>query len=115
MDEWINERTQNINPDKIRGITSLFIIKQLMVSQGDPRNIQRQEKLRANTDALVKSLTGFLSRQDCEQNKIDAVLEVVADHLPPISDLPSLDQSHFADTGVFALALHLSKALEARR
>jgi len=111
----ISERPKHISADAIRTITDLCLVSSALTAQGDVRNVRRIEKLRSLTDALIKSLAEFISRQDCEQDKVDMVLVALSNNLPNVTELDSLDQQHFAETGTLSLSLHVSKSLEKRR
>ena len=113
--EWTMEYPQNITLDMVRIVTNSCIISSALASIGDVTNSRRLNKLEIVLDSIIMNFTGFLSRRDCEQYKVDAVLEVCARNLMNIHQLHSLNQRSFKESGVLRLSTELSKALEDRR
>ncbi|KAK5164179.1 hypothetical protein LTR04_001989 [Oleoguttula sp. CCFEE 6159] len=114
LSKWKVERPQNISGDVIRIATSLCMIVGALTTQPDLQDTRRINSLQTATDALAKAVAELISRQDCEQAKVDASLEVVASSLPGLSSIrPS--QTYMWDTELIKFAVHFSTALELRR
>jgi ataxia telangiectasia mutated family protein len=113
--EWITERPQSLLPDMVRLVASTCIVNCLVVARQDERNAIRAEILRKLNETLIKSLTQFLARLECEQEKVDTVLDLIIDHLPPVNSLSAFKDEKSAVGGITSFALHLSKSLELRR
>jgi ataxia telangiectasia mutated family protein len=113
--EWIIERPQSLLPDMVRLVASTCVVNCLVVARQDDRNSIRTEILRKLNENLIKSLTKFLTRSECEQEKVDTVLDLIIDHLPPINSLFASQDEKSAVGGITSFALHLSKSLELRR
>jgi ataxia telangiectasia mutated family protein len=113
--EWVAERPQTLLPDMVRSVASLCTVNALVVSREHDGNTIRVELLRKLNEKLLKSVTDFLARSDCDQEKVDSVLDLIVDHLPTVNALSVLEGETFLEGSITSFVLHLSKCLELRR
>jgi ataxia telangiectasia mutated family protein len=115
IDRWregARKNSQSFTSDMLRIITSSCIVFSALCGLSDMEH-QRVRMLEAKVDNLADTISNSLVKET-EQYKVDAVIESFATSLPEIQHLPELDQSYFRRTGVFTLAMHLSRALVGR-
>jgi ataxia telangiectasia mutated family protein len=113
--EWVTERPQSLLPDMLRSVASICIINGLVVARQDDRHTLRVDLLRKLNEKLLRSVTEFLGHSLCDQEKVDAVLDLTLDHLPGLDSLFSLKDENSVEGSLTSFALHLSKCLELRR
>ncbi|KAF2398800.1 hypothetical protein EJ06DRAFT_91696 [Trichodelitschia bisporula] len=109
--EWTDERGQSIMPDMIRLVASLCILNDIVTTWPSNTSVVKRDALRRANDSLIQSLNSFLSKPECEKEKIDCILELTADHLPDISQLKTAEGNPIP----LAFVVQISKTLEARR
>lgn len=109
----MSERTQLVSVDMIGTVTSACIVGFAVLSCPDLRNSHRVEELRHQVEGLRDAIGGFLSRQDCEQDVVDALLETCSHCLPPLG----MQQDRKSSAHLFAsqMAPAIAQALERRR
>ncbi|KAF2453189.1 hypothetical protein BDY21DRAFT_142648 [Lineolata rhizophorae] len=127
LQEWVDEKPQSITPDIVRVLSALCIVTSTCLSSADntttaatgtaaaaSRPTRKIDTLRGAVHALISDVARFLARSDCEQDRVDAALAALSQHLPPVASLKSLHRDVFARAGAFPFALHMSKTLDER-
>lgn len=105
------EKPQSLLPAMFTPVLGLIIVNAAITCQPDERASRRTESLRKKGEALTKTVTTVLSRPECEIEKVDVALNVVADYLPVLSE--EVDAATFPDD-LTALCVHLTNALQRR-
>lgn len=109
------DRAQSFNSDMIRTISILCVVCS-QLSTGKRRTPSgRTKDLKRITEILIKALANFISRPDCDQLHVDAVMEAIAPSLPQTTTLSSLGSDLFDNLGTGSLILSISRALEERQ
>ncbi|KAE9972679.1 hypothetical protein EG327_009430 [Venturia inaequalis] len=109
--EWMEEKSQKLLPEMMVTVASLCIVNDILISRQSDRHKVRTDALRKSNETLNKSVTAFLALPECDQDNVDAVLALIAGHLPGIRFLQSVDESQ----DIMPFALHLSRALDLRK
>lgn len=109
--EWMEEKSQKLLPEMVVTVASLCIVNDILISKQSERHKVRTDALRKSNEILNKSITAFLALPECDQDNVDAIIALIAEHLPGIRYLQSAD--YFQE--IMPFALHLSRALDLRK
>ncbi|KAF2835398.1 hypothetical protein M501DRAFT_1060914 [Patellaria atrata CBS 101060] len=113
--DWMAEKAQNVSSDMLKVVLTLCIVGAAIGKIAHDNPSRRAESVDRSAGILCKSLTRFIARSDCDQGKVDSVLELVSECLPNPSYLESLDPQIFAERGLLMLVSYLYSALEERK
>jgi ataxia telangiectasia mutated family protein len=84
VDKWRNLKEQNIghvDSHMIRMVGNLVIVGLCLSTCLRPKDTHRAEQLRSANEKLMVLMFGDLSNSVCEQEKVDALIDLVADRL----------------------------------
>lgn len=92
MEHWEapkDQRVGNITKDMVRMLSTLALVGLCLETCYVSKDVHRASQLRSANEKLMDVLFRDLSNQDCEQSKIDALLGILAHHMPPFLNGPS--------------------------
>jgi serine-protein kinase ATM len=110
-----SDHPKSINADIVRVITSLCIIGNVLTSTINLQDGRRNEALVSHTEALTAALAGFLTRNDCPQALVDAMLQTIR---PFISQVSAVNCDLTEDPGYGSISnimTSFSEVIEFRR
>lgn len=113
LSSLLSERTQLVNVDMMKTVTFACIVGFAILSCTDMRDSHRVSELRQQVEGLRDAIGGFLSRQDCEQEVVDILLETISHCLSPLGTQGERKSS--SHQFVSQMAPAISQALEQRR
>lgn len=112
--EVMAERAKGITPIGMRFIACLCTISDTVATHANGRNANDAERLRALSTTLAKNVAAFLALKECDQAKIDALYDSIADCLPDLAQLNATGVPYTTDLQEFSFLLQLSKGLQSR-
>ena len=113
--ELITERPQSIGPDVVRLVTSLCLVNDKVLAVGSQSQIPRMQEFQTQANHLSKSLLDYLVNRDCEQEKVDAVLDTIVEHLPSTTRTDVRGYQAPQSIQEYSFIMKLSETLEMRR
>ncbi len=114
LNDWVSQRPQQVSTEMIRILTTLCLVASTVGYDRAIADLARKDALVQKVNSLAKDLAGFLSRSDCEPDKVDALLEITARSLPDITHRDQLTRNFFSQSGLIPLSLYLADALNDR-
>jgi ataxia telangiectasia mutated family protein len=117
IEKWqqvMTERAKSVTPVGIRLVACLCMISDKVAAYANVRTAIDAERLRILTTTLVESVTVFLASKECDQAKIDALYDSVADSLPDLALLNAMDVPNTTDPQGLSFLLQLSNGLQNR-
>lgn len=110
---FISERAQHVNVDMIRIVLSACVVGFAITSCTDMRDSRRMEELQRLVEGLKNAIADFISRQDCGQDVVDALLETFRQCIPPL--VAPQDEKTLTRRFISKMAPAIAQALERRR
>ncbi|KAI9775556.1 MAG: Serine/threonine-protein kinase tel1 [Geoglossum umbratile] len=118
QENWTNltpDHAKHINADIVRIITSLCIIGNILTSTIKLQDTRRSEALVRHTEALTTALTRFLTRNDCPQVLVDAMLQTVRPYIGRVSSINCGLSDELGRESISNTLVSFSEAIEIRR
>ncbi|KAI9879869.1 MAG: Serine/threonine-protein kinase tel1 [Pleopsidium flavum] len=110
---FISERASHVSVDMIRIVSSACIVGFAITSCTDMRDSRRIEELQRLVEVLKDDIADFISRQDCGQEVVDALLEIFRQCIPPL--VAQHEEKTVTRRFMSKMAPAIAQALERRR
>lgn len=109
-----DQRIGNVTKDMIRMLTTLAIVGRCLGTCHVSKDVHRTAQLLSANEKLMDALFRDLSIPECEQSKVDAVIGVLAHHMPPLLGEPSDTETRGEHICLPIFCARLTKLLDAR-
>ncbi|KAK4999791.1 Serine/threonine-protein kinase tel1 [Elasticomyces elasticus] len=110
---WAGNRPQNISADMLR-VVSIFCCVMYAVSTLNLRDTRRLQQVQSGAKDLLQGICDYLTKSECEKDKLDALLEVFAHLLLPGAGTNN-EVTPLPDVCMRDICQYISAALDTRR